>query len=50
MLGPGEALGRLSAGGKGAVVSLVVRRGQWQRLAAEKLTRKGKSKREGKKS
>lgn len=34
--------GGLLTGGKGAVVSLVVRRGQWQRLAAEKLTRKEK--------
>lgn len=41
--------GGLSAAGKGALVSLVVRRGQWQRLVVEKLTRKGKkSKREGK--
>lgn len=34
--------GGLPSGEKGAVVSLVVRRGQWQRLAAEKFTRKGK--------
>lgn len=38
----GRPWGGLSGGGKRAVVSLVVRRGQWQRLAAEKLSRKEK--------
>lgn len=42
MLGPGEAWGWPVCRREGAVVSLVVRRGQWPRLAAEKLTRKGK--------
>lgn len=45
------ALGRPLCRREGALVSLVVRRGQWQRLVAEKLTGKGKkSKKEGKKS
>lgn len=39
-VGPRGGLGEASIGGKGALVSLVVRSGQWQRLAAVKFTRK----------
>ena len=50
-LGGCWALGRPLCRREGALVSLAVRRGQWQRLVAEKLTGKGKkSKREGKES